>query len=339
MNELVIWLGMAFCLTQSAVFSGMNLAVFSLSRLRLEAAAEADADARRVLGLRRNANFTLCSILWGNVAINVLLALLANSVLAGISAFLFSTVVITIVGEIMPQAYFSRHALRIAARLAPLLRFYQLLLCPVAWPSGKLLDVWIGPEGIPWYRERELRHVLLQHARGDTSEIGKIEATGAINFLRLDDLPVGQEGEPLDPRTIFQLPFRKGIPIFPTRLRSPEDGFLPDISRSGRKWIVIVDERDEPRFVMNAHAFIRRALFGPEPFNPMQLCHRPLVIRDIRHPLGQVLDRLIVRPERPEDDVVDEDLILVWTDAQRRIITGSDLLGRLLRGIVKQTSS
>lgn len=295
MNEPVIWLGMVFCLTQSAIFSGMNLAVFSLSRLRLEAAAEADHDARRVLGLRRNANFTLSSILWGNVAINVLLALLANSVLTGIAAFLFSTVVITIVGEIMPQAYFSRHALRIAARLAPLLRLYQVFLWPVAWPSGKLLDIWIGPEGIPWYRERELRHVLQQHAHGDSSEIGKIEATGAINFLHLDDIPVGQEGEPLDPRSIFQLPFRNGKPIFPTWLRSPEDGFLRDLNRSGRKWIVIVDEQDEPRFVLNAHAFIRRALFGSEPFDPVQLCHRPLVIRDTRHPLGQVLDRLIVR--------------------------------------------
>jgi len=40
-----------------------------------------------------------------------------------------------------------------------------------------------------------------------------------------------------------------------------------------------------------------------------------------------------VRPETPEDDVVDHDLILVWANDQRRIITGADLLGSLLRGI------
>ncbi len=34
-----------------------------------------------------------------------------------------------------------------------------------------------------------------------------------------------------------------------------------------------------------------------------------------------------------EDDVIDQYLILVWGQ-QRRIITGADLLGRLLRGIV-----
>jgi len=39
-----------------------------------------------------------------------------------------------------------------------------------------------------------------------------------------------------------------------------------------------------------------------------------------------------VAPERPGDDVIDNDLILVW-GAQKRIITGADLLGRLLRDI------
>jgi len=40
-----------------------------------------------------------------------------------------------------------------------------------------------------------------------------------------------------------------------------------------------------------------------------------------------------VDPEHIEDDVIDEDIILVW-GAERRIITGADILGRLLRGIV-----
>ena len=48
--------------------------------------------------------------------------------------------------------------------------------------------------------------------------------------------------------------------------------------------------------------------------------------------LCDVIGRLSVTPERPDDDVIDDDLILIW-GSQRRIITGSDLLGRLLRGI------
>lgn len=52
MNDPLIWLGIALCLTQSATLSDLNLAVFSLSRLQLESAAEEGAAAaRRVLDL------------------------------------------------------------------------------------------------------------------------------------------------------------------------------------------------------------------------------------------------------------------------------------------------
>jgi len=340
MNDVLIWLGIALCLVQSGLFSGLNLAVFSLSRLHLEAAAEAgDADARTVLALRHDANRTLATILWGNVGINVLLTLLADSVLAGAAAFLFSTVVITIAGEIVPQAWFSRHALTVAARLAPLLRFYRLLLWPLAWPSGRLLDAWIGPEGVPWLRERELRQMLEHHARGEGNEISRVEAAGAVNFLALDDLPVGREAEPLDPESVIRLPFHSGLPVFPEIKPSTDDPFLRQVAASGFKWIVLVDEDDAPRLVASAPALLRAALFAPQRFDPAALCHHPLVVRDASFPLGRVLTRLTVRPERPGDDVVDQDLILVWTDAERRIITGSDLLGRLLRRIARSVAA
>jgi hypothetical protein len=49
--------------------------------------------------------------------------------------------------------------------------------------------------------------------------------------------------------------------------------------------------------------------------------------------LGEVIGRMKVCSERPGGDVIDNDMILVW-GAEKRIITGSDLLGRLLRNIV-----
>lgn len=337
MSELFVWLGIVLCLIQAGIFSGLNLAVFSLSRLHLEAVAEGgDMGAKQVLALRQDANFTLTTILWGNVAINVLLTLLADSMLAGLSAFLFSTVVITFAGEIIPQAYFSRHALPVAARFVPMLRFYRALLWPVAWPSSKLLDAWIGPEGIPWLREHEIMQMLEQHARGAGTEISHVEAIGAINFLALDDLPVGEEGELLDPQSVICLVFRNGQPVFPEITRSVADPFLQRIAACGKKWVVLVDEADEPRLVASAPALLRAALFDQQPFDPISLCHRPLVVRDPYLPLGQTLTRLTVRPERRGDDVIDEDLILVWGKERRRIITGSDLLGRLLHRIALQ---
>jgi metal transporter CNNM len=337
-TDTLMWLGVAFCITQAAILSGLNLAVFSLSRLRLETASRlGDRDAMRVLVLRQPANFTLATILWANVSVNVLLTLFADSLLTGVAAFFFSTVVITFAGEILPQAYFTRNALWTASRLYPLLRFYQMLLWPVAWPVGKMLDYWIGPEGIPWFRESELSEVLLHHALSEDTEISEVEARGAINFLSLDDLPVRAEGEPLHPKSIVSLPFAGGVPVFPSFQRSPEDPFLCRLESSGKKWVVITDESGRPRFVLNVHKFLRDTLFNSGDFNPVAACHRPLIIEDGQRPLGRVLNLLKVRAEAPEDDVIDEDLILVWIPEGKRIITGADILGRLLRGITHGT--
>ena len=186
---ILTWVGIAFCLSQSALFSGMNLAAFSISRLRLEVqVAAGNQNAKKVLALRQDANFLLTTILWGNVGINVLLTLLSDSVMAGVLAFSFSTIVITLAGEIAPQAYFSRHAMEMAAKLAPVLKIYQILLLPVAKPTAKILDYWLGPEGIHYFRERDLREVIKMHMAAEEGEVDHVEGSGALNFLAIDDL-------------------------------------------------------------------------------------------------------------------------------------------------------
>ncbi len=214
--ETLTWIGILACLSQSAVFSGLNLAVFSLSRLRLEVeAADGNKSAERVLELRSEPNQVLTTILWGNVGINVLLTLLSDSVLAGASAFLFSTFAITLFGEIAPQAYFSRNALKMASLLAPLLQFYRILFYPVVWPSAWVLDTWLGRESIHYFHERHLKDVIRRHMEDKDSDIDRMEAIGAINFLSLDDLPVFSEGTLVNPLSVIQLPFNKGLPLFP----------------------------------------------------------------------------------------------------------------------------
>ncbi len=171
---LVIWAGIALCLSQSAMLSGLNLAFFSVSKLSLELEAEKnDRDALRVRALRRDANFLLVTILWANVSVNVLLALLSGSVLTGVMVFFFSTVLITIIGEIIPQTYFSRHALRVGSMLSPLLRFYQVIFFPVARPTAFLLDRWLGKEAIPYFQETELRELIKLHMESVETDIDK----------------------------------------------------------------------------------------------------------------------------------------------------------------------
>ena len=90
LSNILVWIGIAFCITQSAIFSGLNLAIFSISKLRLKVeAAGGNRDAIELLALRKDSNLTLATVLWGNVTINVLLTLLSDSVLAGVGAFVF----------------------------------------------------------------------------------------------------------------------------------------------------------------------------------------------------------------------------------------------------------
>jgi CBS domain containing-hemolysin-like protein len=155
------WFGIALCILQSGMFSGLNLAVFGAGTLQLKALAQAgNQDAARLLELRKDSNFLRTTILWGNVGTNVLLTLLSDSVLAGALGFLFSTFVITFGGEIVPQAYFSRNALRMASLLRPVLRFWQFALFPIAKPSALILDAWLGKEGFQFLREHELREAV-----------------------------------------------------------------------------------------------------------------------------------------------------------------------------------
>jgi metal transporter CNNM len=329
----LIWVSIAICVIQCAVFSGLNLAIFSVSKLRLEVAASAgNVDAIKVLDLRKDSNFTLCTIIWGNVVTNVLLTLLSDSVLAGVGAFLFSTVVITIFGEIVPQAYFSRHALRMASRLKSLLKVYEVLLFPVAKPTAALLNRWLGREGITLLREQDFRALLVRHGETAGAEVSQLEAIGARNFLDLDDIPVLKEGELIDPLSIITLPTKNQRPALPKFKCEPNDPFLRELGASRKKWVIIVDDAGQPGWVMDADQFLRDALFNEIAPNLEIYWHRPLIVSHKNARLEEVLGRMKVRPEHPEDDVIDNDLILVWGE-QKRIITGSDILGRLLRGI------
>ena len=335
MTDLPVWLGILFCVSQSAMFSGLNLAVFSLNRLNLEVEVEGGSKAaQRVLKLRQDSNFVLTTILWGNVGINVLLTLLSDSVLVGMAAFFFSTFAITIFGEIIPQAYFSRNALKMASLLAPVLRFYQFVLYPVARPSARLLDAWLGKEAIQYYRENQLKEIILHHLKAEESEMEHAEAIGALNFLNIDDLPVEKEGVPIDPQSIIKLPIRNGTLVFPKFRGSTQDEFLLAVERSNKPWAILTDQNNAPRLVMDVDGFLRHALFRGEQTDPKDFCHRPIIVRDGKKTLGEVIMKLRLDEQSSDDEMITNDVILLW-DRQPRVITGADLLGRLMRGIAR----
>ena len=333
--DVLTWLGIVACVLQSAMFSGLNLALFSIPRLTLEIDAQrGDTAAQKVLAMRQDSNRLLTTILWGNVGTNVLLTLLSESILAGVSAFLFSTVVITFVGEICPQAYFSRHAMKMAAKLSPLLQIYLKLLYPVAGPVAWILDQWLGKEGIQWYRERDLRAVIRKHVESaEAHDVELIEGVGALNFLAIDDLSVASEGEIVDPDSVICLPVQVDLPVFPVFKRVQDDPFMKRIQASDHKWVILCGPDDTPLLVLDADGFLRSALFSDGEVDPYAYCHCPILITNPDLPLGEAIWRMKQASKTLHGEVIDKDIVLLWTATIRRVITGADLLGRLLRGV------
>ncbi|MEQ9362945.1 MAG: CNNM domain-containing protein [Leptospirales bacterium] len=334
-NELLIWLGIVFCISQSAIFSGLNLAFFSLTRLRLEIEVEAskDKDSENVLALRGDSNFLLTTILWGNVGINVLLTLLSDSVLFGVSSFMFSTGVITVFGEIIPQAYFSRNALKMASVLAPVLKFYQILLYPIARPCALALDYWLGKESSQFLSEDVIALFIQKHADDGDSEIDRIEGTGAINFLHLDDLPVIREAEEINPDSIITLKTRRNSLVFPVYKPVINDPFIQKINSSEEKWVVFVDENARPKLVLDADGFIRAICSYSGVKEIRAFCHQPILVKNKKTDLAALLNMMRRNMSRSEDAPIDHDIALIWNEDTKKIITGADIFGRLLKGI------
>jgi hypothetical protein len=65
--------------------------------------------------------------------------------------------------------------------------------------------------------------------------------------------------------------------------------------------------------------------------------HEPIIVRDKSTKRGEILPQLKFRPESEHDDVIDQDIILLWS-RRKQIVAGADILGRLLRGIANPDS-
>jgi metal transporter CNNM len=168
------------------------------------------------------------------------------------------------------------------SRIKPLLSVYEVLLFPVAKPTAVLLNWWLGHEGIKLLREQDFRALLARHGETEGAEVSRLEAVGALNFLDLDDIPVLKEGELIDPLSVVTLPTINQRPALPKFECKPTDPFLRQLDASRKKWVIIVDDADQPGWVMDADHFLRDALFNEVALDLEVYWHRPVIVSDTK---------------------------------------------------------
>jgi len=170
----------------SALFSGLTLSLLSLDKNELKRKmALGNKEARKVYAVRRHGNLLLCTLLLGNVAVNSILAIFLNNITSGFVAGLLSTGLIVIFGEIIPQATFSRYALKIGARTAWIVKIFMFILYPFCFPIAFALDKALGEEMATIYSKKELIEIIKEHGESTGSEVDHDEhriIKGALSF-------------------------------------------------------------------------------------------------------------------------------------------------------------
>ncbi|XP_015518781.1 unextended protein isoform X4 [Neodiprion lecontei] len=190
---LPLWLSICiivFCLSASALFSGLNLGLMSMDRTELKILCNTGTEteqkyARAIQPVREHGNYLLCSILLANVFVNSIFTILLDDLTSGLIAVIFSTVAIVICGEISPQAVCSRHGLCVGAKTIYITKFTMILTFPLSYPISKFLDCLLGEEiGNVYNRERlkELVRITRDYNDLEKEEVNII--SGALELRK-----------------------------------------------------------------------------------------------------------------------------------------------------------
>ncbi|CEP02821.1 CNNM transmembrane domain-containing protein [Plasmodiophora brassicae] len=189
-DKVVEYLVAVLLLVFAAIFSGLNLGLLGLNVHSLEIALSSRSVqakyAARILPIRRQANLLLCTLLFGNVAVNTGLSILLTDLVSELQAFILSTSLIMFVGEILPQAVFSRNALYLGYLSTPLVWAILFLLYPLCKPISMILDWLVGPEFTVIYNRNEMRKLVELHhdaGKGDGIQLDEFNImTGALQY-------------------------------------------------------------------------------------------------------------------------------------------------------------
>lgn len=181
-NYLIITILIIF----SALFSGLTLGLMSLNASELKRKASlGNKDAAKVYEIRRQGNLLLTTLLVGNVTVNSVLAIFLGSITSGLAAGLIATSLIVVLGEITPQAIFSRFALSLGAKMAWLVKIFIFIFYPICWPIAWILNKALGDELPSIYSKKELMKIIEEHEDAKESDVDADEERiikGALTF-------------------------------------------------------------------------------------------------------------------------------------------------------------
>jgi putative hemolysin len=188
------------CILLSAFFSGIEIAFFSISELKLRALAEGGHPrAKMAHRLRSNPQRLLSTILIGNNLANIAAAslttlltlrLFGSNTVAVATGLL--TLVVLIFGEIVPKTLAAKHSANVVLWVAYPIYWFQQLLSPVLFLLDPLVVKLTGGRGlaVPFGSEEELTMALEESGKSgvlETDEVKMIKNVFQLNDITAED--------------------------------------------------------------------------------------------------------------------------------------------------------
>ena len=305
----------------SAVFSGSETGVYSVSRVRLEGEAEAGRRSARLLTrLLRDDATLLIALLIGNNLVLELLTHLAEAYVGGFTlpentrellAAALLTPVVFLFGELVPKDLFRRRPHLLLGLVAPYVSTFRWIVSPLAWPLAKLaggLEHALGlrrEEFARILRREEMVEVLAESRRTGTLAAGAEEL--ANNVLVLRHTPLARVARPWSRATSIDLDRgeaeARAVLLAASYTRMPVLGTGPDRRRVVLGYLNQLD------------------VLGTAPEAPLRASLRPLLELAPDLPLDRAVARMQAAGQR---------LALVGTArAPRGLVSLMDLLATL----------
>ncbi len=198
----MIVLYLVILLSLSAWFSGMEIALFSLSPAKIKALVnEKKKNAKLLEKILNNKNKLLVVILLGNNLVNVFTASLTTvwiherfgSAAIGIATGIV-TLLILIFGEMYPKAYFQSNAEKTALKFSPIINFLQISLYPIIFILEKILN-FLAKKNKETISETEFKAMSRMAVESGSIEFKEHEMI--MNVLNFNDREVKEVMTPL----------------------------------------------------------------------------------------------------------------------------------------------
>lgn len=267
-NLFVLGVLVLIVLVGSAMCSGIEAALLAVNPIRVHQLAvrpKPVTGAKRLAKLRQRLGRTLTVITITNNGFNIFGSLMLGSYATyvfqgGLALPLFSivlTILILLLGEILPKSIGTRLALQVSLASAPMLHFLVILMKPIVILLEKLLPV-ITTENEITTNEEEIRQMARlgsQKGQIEADEAAMISKVFQLNDLTARDLMTPRVSAPtLDGATTLE------------KLRS----IL--MTNNSHWWVVLGEEVDKIIGVTSRERLLTALLNGQSQLTPSDLC-------------------------------------------------------------------